>query len=439
MNGLLREIGAKPCNNSAGGALIAALFLVAVSSIMGATILFATSTDLQISGNYRRALESFYAAEAGIAETIIRLSGSPLSNPAYLGDPSPFINPNWSAYVLFNPGWNWQDDTVYSTLLTNYVPVSGNLTNTAVLPNSVQTELPYWTKVRHKTEFDAEQAGHSSLTPHYQDTDGVATSHSKSSQGNLIFYGFATGNGFTPSSFTSANPTPYSPIDIIISQGEVEGAMSLIQVEVAHPSGPPLLAPVYANSHVVFSGGTTVVQGFDSCGLLAEGRPPVWLGPAGTLVGTPTFTGNPPTPHVGTKALDLVEVLENLKRGAQIINADLVSMNPGAPESPALLYAEPPVGGFFSELYVQNVNGFGVLLVKGNVKISGPFHWEGLVIVSGQLTFDGGLGTSVIHGALFADRVQMLSGDVAITLDSCPITSSLRTLPVALLSWQQLH
>lgn len=438
MNGLLRKIGARTCNNSTGGALIAAMFLVAISAIMGATILFATSTDLQISGNYRRAMETFYAAEAGIAETIIRLSGSPSSNPAYLGDPSPLMHPNWSAYMLSNPGWKWQDDTAYSALLTNYVPVSGNLTNTAVFPNSVQTDLPYWTKVRHKTEYDAEQAGHSALAPHYQDTDGVTTPHSKSNQGNLVFYGFAAGNGLKPASFTTANPTPYSPVEIIISQGEVEGAMSLIQVEVAHPSGPPLLAPVYANSQVVFSGGTATVQGFDSCGLLPEGRPPVRLGPEGALVGTPTFTGNPPTPQVGQEPLDLIEALEGVKRGAQIINGDLVSMNPGEPESPALLHAEPLAGGFPSELYVQNVKGFGILLVNGNVKISAPFHWEGLVIVSGQATFDGGLGTSVIHGALFADQVQMLSGDVTITLDSCPIAASLRTLPVALLGWQQL-
>ncbi|MDH4193451.1 MAG: PilX N-terminal domain-containing pilus assembly protein [Nitrospirota bacterium] len=438
MNRLLSKTGVSWCADSTGGALIAALLLVAISAIMGATILFATSTDLQISGNYRRAVETFYAAEAGIAETSVRLSGSPSSNPAYFGDSSPIMQPNWSAYVLSNPGWKSQDDTSYSTLFTNYIPVSGNLTNTAVLANSIQTALPYWTKVRHKTEFDAEQAGHSSLTPHYQDTDGVTAGHSQINQGNVVYYGFASGNGLKPMSFTSANPTLYSPVEIIISQGELEGAMSLLQVEVAHPPGPPLLAPLYANSQVFFGGGTAAVEGFDSCGLLSEGRPPVWMGPAGALVGNPTFTGNPPIPQSGTEALDLVKTLEDLKRGAEVINGDLVSVKPGVPGTPALLYAEPSAGGFWSELAVQNVNGFGVLLVKGNVKISAPFHWEGLVIVSGQITFDGGIGTSAIHGALFADQVHILSGDVTITLDTCPIAASLRVLPVAILNWQHL-
>ena len=61
-------------DNRKGSALIAALLLVAVSGIMGATILFATSTELQISGNYRRAIQTFYAAEAGLAEPQRRLS-----------------------------------------------------------------------------------------------------------------------------------------------------------------------------------------------------------------------------------------------------------------------------------------------------------------------------------------------------------------------------
>lgn len=438
MKGFFYKTGSGPCDNSTGGALIAALLLVAVSSIMGATILFATSTDLQISGNFRRAMATFYAAEAGIAETAIRLGGSSLSNPGYLGDPSPILQASWSAYVLSTPDWKSQDDTEYSGLFTNYVPLSGNLTNTVVFPNSVQTVLPYWTKIRHKTEYDAERAGHSSLTPHYQDGDGITATHSINNRGNLVFFGFASGNGLTPTSFTSANPTPYSPVEIIISQGQVEGATSLIQVEVAHPPGPPLLAPVYANSGVVFTGGTAEVQGFDGCGLLLEGRPPVRLGPGGMLAGTATFTGNPPMPQVGMDALDLVKALDSLKRGAQVISEDLVSVNLGTPGNPALLYAEPLAGRFSSRLAVQNLNGYGILLVTGNLNISAPFHWEGLIIVSGQVTFDGGIGTSVIQGALLADQVQILNGEVKMTLDTCPIAASLRVLPVATLSWQQL-
>lgn len=138
------------------------------------------------------------------------------------------------------------------------------------------------------------------------------------------------------------------------------------------------------------------------------------------------------------ETLNLFKVLDGLKRGAQVIDGDLVNLSLGAEENPALLYAEPLDGGFSSHFGVQNIMGFGVLLVRGNVRISAPFYWKGLVIVSGQVTFDGGLGTSAIHGALVADQVQMLSGDVTITLDTCPIATTLRVLPVAILNWKQL-
>jgi hypothetical protein len=138
------------------------------------------------------------------------------------------------------------------------------------------------------------------------------------------------------------------------------------------------------------------------------------------------------------ESLDLLKVLDGLKRGAQVIDGDLVNLSLGAEQNPALLYAEPLERGVSSDLAIQNIMGFGVLLVRGNVRISAPFYWEGLVVVSGQATFDGGLGTSAIHGALYADQVQMLSGDVAITLDTCPIATTLRVLPVAILNWKQL-
>lgn len=438
MSGFFFQTGIRIDDNSRGGALIGALLLVAISAIMGATILFATSTDLQISGNYRRALQSFYIAEAGIAESQTRLGGLSLSNPMYVGDTSLTFQPNWSAYVLAKQDWKSQDDPDYSTFFTNYIPKSGNPTNTAILLNSIQTALPYWTKIHHKTEFDAELAGHSSLTPHYQDTDGNTTSHSKNNMGNIIFHGFASKNELRPIAFTSVNPTPYSPIEIIISQSEVEGAISRIRVEAARPPGPPLLAPLYAQSEFIFAGGSAAIQGFDSCGLLAEGRPPVSLGPAGSLGGNPTLTGNPPTAQRSPEALDLLKALADFSRGAQIISGDLLSVNLGAPENPVLLYGEPHSGGISTGITVQNVKGFGILLIKGNINISAPFHWEGFIIVSGQVIFDGGFGTSAIYGALFADQVRILSGDVTVTFNTCPIAASLRELPVFILNWQQM-
>ena len=53
---------------SQGVALLAALILMAIVGVMGASVLIATSTEITISGNYRRGIEAFYLAEAGIEE-----------------------------------------------------------------------------------------------------------------------------------------------------------------------------------------------------------------------------------------------------------------------------------------------------------------------------------------------------------------------------------
>jgi hypothetical protein len=421
-------------NNGKGSALIAALLLVAVSGIMGATILFATSTDLQISGNYRRAIQTFYAAEAGLAETQRRLSGSPVSNSVFLGDLASPYQPNWSAYVFSQSGWEPGHDQSYSALLTNYVPLPGNVTNTLALPNSVQSSVAYWTKVHHKTEFDAEQAGHRLATPHYLDGDGVTTLHSMSNRGQLIQLGYPLATSVKPEQFTSSLQTLSTPVEVITSHGQVEGADSILQIDVAHPAGPPVRAPIYVGNELVFSGSAITIQGIDTCGLLPTGRPPISLAPSATLVGTASFTGNPSIPQIGPTSLDLNQQIKDLKKGATKVTGDLIGVSLGTATSPALHFAEPSGG----RLTVSQVTGYGILLVKGNLQIAAPFQWEGLIMVSGQATFNGGLGSSILNGALYADRVQVLNNDVSVTLDTCPIAATLRTLPVQVLTWHQL-
>ena len=421
-------------DNKKGSALIAALLLVAVSGIMGATILFATSTELQISGNYRRAIQTFYAAEAGLNETQQRLSGSPASNPTYLGDMSLPLQQNWSAYVLSDAGWKPTDDQTYNALLTNYVPVSGNATNTLAQPNSVQSDLAYWTKVHHKTENDAEQAGHRPATPHYVDGDGVTTLHSTKNRGQFIRFGYPLPTSVEPEQFTTTLLSVYPPVEMITSHGQVEGADALLQADVVHPAGPPVWAPLYAGTQLVLSGSTISIQGMDTCGLLLGGLPPIALAPTASLVGTAGLTGNPATPQISPIALDLDLQIKDLKGSAVPVMVDLIGVTLGSASSPAVHYAEPSNG----ILTVSQAIGYGILLVKGNVQIVAPFQWEGLIVVSGQATFSGGLGSSTLNGALYAERVQVLQNDVSIVLDTCPITTTLRTLPLQVLTWRQI-
>ncbi len=417
-----------------GSALIAALLLVAVSSIMGGAILFATSTDLQISGNYRRAIQTFYAAEAGLAETQRRLSGTLASNPLFLGNPTSLNQENWSAYIFSHSGWKPEDDQTFDSLFTNYIPLVGNATNTFVQTNSVQNGLAYWTKVHHKREYDAEQAGHRQVMPHYVDRDGVISLHSASNKGELIRFGYSSIWSTTPEQFTTTLDSFYAPVDVVTSHGQVEGAEAILQADITHPAGPPIWAPVYAGQEVVLSGSRITIQGIDVCGLFPSGLPPITLAPLASLVGTASLTGSPALPQSSPISLNLEEQIDSLKKEATAVLADLVSVNIGSAISPVVQYAEPSSG----TLTVSQVNGYGLLLVKGNIQIVAPFHWDGLVLVTGQATFTGGLGSSTVRGAFYAERVHIPHDDVSITLDTCPIAATLRTLPVQVLTWRQL-
>ncbi len=420
--------------NSKGSALIAALLLVAVSSIMGATILFATSTDLQISGNYRRAIQTFYAAEAGLVEMQRRLSGSSSTEPLYIGDLGSPYQPDWSVYVFSETGWKSEDDHTYDVSLTNYVPLTGNATNTSPQPNSVQSDMAYWVKVHHKTEYDAEQAGHRVATPHYVDGDGVTSLHSSSNRGELVRFGYPSAISVTPEQFTTPFPTVYAPVEKITSHGRVEGADAILQADVFHPAGPPMWAPIYVGSQIVLSGSMITIQGLDTCGLVPTGLPPISLAPSAVLVGLAGLTGNPAAPQDSPIILDLDKQIEDLKKGATLLLTDIGSVTLGSAATPTFQYAEPTSG----TLNISSVIGYGILLVKGNVQIAAPFQWQGLILVSGQITFTGGLGSSTLNGALYADQVQVLHDDVRITLDTCSIAATLRTLPVQILNWRQL-
>lgn len=417
-----------------GTALIAALILVVLVGILGSTILYSTSTDLLISGNFRRSAQTFYAAEAGLAEVQHRLAGGPLSNAWYVGDLTIPPQSHWSAYVLTDANWEPGIDPEYDGSWTNFVPQNGHFSNTLIQPNSVQQDLAYWVKIRHKTEFDAEQAGHQSASPHYRDLDGSTIRHSTANRGELIRFGYPQVFSVKPEPFTSLDPTFHVPIEIITSYGQVEGAEAILQIDATHQPGPPIWGTVYVESSLLLSGSAIVIEGVDQCGILAAGRAPIALAPGGIVTGAATLTGNPSTPQTGPAPLSLDHQMAVLNRRSTTITGDILGVNLGVPSSPAFLYAQPLSG----TLNISQVTGYGVLLIKGDAHIAAPFFWKGLVMVSGQVIFSGGLGSMELEGALYGRTVHVLNNNVRMVLDTCPIEASLRMLPLQVLSWRQL-
>ena len=420
-----------------GVALLAALILMAVGGVMGSSVLMETSTEITISGNYRRAIEAFYLAESAVAEARARLKGSSMNNQAFIGDPVTGYNPQWSAYVLTDTDWNPSDDDSYSARFTNYIPTRSIQTNSTILANSLQIDLPYWVKIRHKTEYDAERAGHRSATPHYLDADGNLEKHTKANRGHVVFYGYPTPTSVEPIQFTTGGTTTASPTEILTAHGDLQGGSTIIEVEVVHHPGPRSLATLYARNGVALMPSMSTISGIDQCGAVVP-KPPVYTLAPSITTGSAIFQGNPSSPEQGPLDIDVSLMIDSLKKGGMVLSGDQISVTLGDASHPQTFYANLTALPKSVVLTIQNVAGYGILLVEGNLLIRGPLQWHGLIMSSGTLTLDGLSGQIQVWGGVWSNQIQHVAGNLTITYNSCEINTALMNRPLMVTQWRQV-
>src|SRR3989304_1974707 len=300
-----------------GIVFIAVLVLIVILALVGTVAVITTNTDIKISGNYKTSVQALYAAQAGIEEARARLRGAS-SAANYAGDPAASPNANWSAYILTTNTWQTSDDPNYNASYTNYIPKYSpvNHTNTSIVANSLQTGISYWVKIRHKREYDAEQAGHTTTSTHYYDDDGSTATHTSSTPGNIVYYGYY--NPSTPTTaiqFTTTGTTVYKPVEIITVYGISGKSSKIIEIEVIHYPGPPIFAPLYSMGDTTIDGSSSNIDGTDNCGEAAA-LPPLYILSPSTLTEnpSPTYGGNPPTPQIGSTYIDIMEYINALKR-----------------------------------------------------------------------------------------------------------------------------
>ncbi|MCH7614243.1 MAG: hypothetical protein IH978_00645 [Nitrospinae bacterium] len=420
-----------------GFALVAALLLVVVVGIVAATVLQTTSTEIKISGNHRRAVQDFYVAEAGLAEGQARLHTRAGVEQFVMFDLAQRSNPFWSVYILTSSTWEPQDDPNFSSQYLNLIPQPGNPTSTAVQPNSVQSALPYWVKLRHKTEYDAEQAGHRTSTPHYFDGDGRTSTHRSPNVGNVIYFGYPNINITVPGPFTTQGSTPWLPIELITSNGGKDIGGVLLETEAVHPAGPNHLGALYAVGDVILSGQSGIFNGHDACGVVSS-LPPVYSGSSVTAGPAFQFDGIPATPVQGSVVLDLVQSIGDLSRGAIPIQSDLLNQQLGSSSVPETYLATVSGLPNSSRLLIRNTVGHGILLVDGTAIFEGQVSWQGMIIVTGDLLIQGDGAVINVNGGIWARNVQHTGGSLNIQYDSCQIQASLLSRPVQVQSWKEV-
>ena len=423
-------------NPNQGFALVAVLLLVAVVSLVTATVLQTTSTEIRISGNHKQAVQEFYAAEAGLAEARSRLRKTQGTAAAFIGDPAVSPDPLWTAYIVESSEWSLSVDPEYAPHEANVIPVPGNPTNTVVQPNSLQTGLPYWVKIRHKTEYDAERVGHRPATPHYVDLDGSTSRHSKSNRGNVIYFGYPSITSTIPVSFTTNAPTTWLPIEKLVARGTTTSGSVVLEEEVVHPPGPNQLGALHASGDVSLAGTPGTINGHDACGAVGS-LPPVVHG--GTVTSSPAiqFDGNPAIPQPSSLVPDSAPALVALNTDAVTLHADQINQQLGTALVPMTFFAE---GGLFTQpqgIRIRQTRGAGILLVDGNATLEGEVRWDGMILVTGTLFLNGHGSGIVIRGAIWAGEIDQ-TGPLTVQYDSCRLQAALLAVPLRVRTWREI-
>ena len=117
---------------------------------------------------------------------------------------------------------------------------------------------------------------------------------------------------------------------------------------------------------------------------------------------------------------------------------DLNNANLGASTNFGIFYTDTSNPNNVNGLKLHNVTGYGALLVDGDLVPGGNVNWNGVILVNGTATFNGGGNTINLHGALLAVQSVDVNGGLDMRYDSCMLAKALDFLPLVQLRWRQL-
>ena len=201
---------------------------------------------------------------------------------------------------------------------------------------------------------------------------------------------------------------------------------------------------IYTKGDVTGNGSSLTVSGNDACNggtnlgsIYAKGD---W-----NPNGSPTLTGNPATPtENGTLDLDIAGMISALKASAnETLTADTNNQTYGSSTNNKIVYSNTSSPNNVNGLKLNNVTGWGILLVDGDLELGGGFNWNGIIIATGAVKLNGGGGPNAVNiaGQLLSGTSTVtditLNGSNNITYNSCYVKKATAQAPLKVSSWKQ--
>ena len=400
-----------------GIALITSLVALSILTLIGMTMMFVSSTETLIHRNSKAKLINLYAAESAAEEARDRIKLFLKSGLLSVADPDTVvyitsgqsINP-----TAGDPTTNLYFDKDYSATLSTTL---------------VSTELDKvkfsWVKIIRKSEvragYDLDGSGKRDTVP--------------------IFFGY---DRFQPNAIPSqyvnsgTNPTTHTgtPVyQITALAQDPSGFRQMVRTDISMVPQPPLTAAVFSKDTISVGGDTVVVQGKDEDqtalkdlnGLESNS---LISGSMANIQGSPV-----PARSNSTFAYSIESVIKTLKppvtREIEQVAPTISKLPDGSYAGTGLSLGQIPTAGNISQpifvagaLTLSDSSGQGLLVVNGDLSVSGSFVYYGLIVVKGRVNLNGSSTPGIeIHGAIIAgsalgDQTTVLSGNVTIVNNS---------------------
>jgi hypothetical protein len=410
--------------------VVALLFLTAMTMV-GTLFVVKTRTETQIAGHDTRFVQALFDAEAGYAEALARMT-DPADTAYYIGPPVGDwqTNPGWGVYIVDAAGSS-AGDPERAAAQTDGVDNDGDgavdesgerYPELSTRQGSGRLDYP-WVKVRYK----------------------------RNDAGDVLLFGDHDANLLTA---PVLNIVRGFPVLVVSAEGLRGTARRRVEVEAVKPPFEIPDAAVYSESdQFKFNGTAFLVSGEDhdpvtgavivgnpeAVGIATTGDPAAISGSLHTNQADNVLgEGAPPSVDRADVDLDLQGL-----RDHYVPRADMV-LAPGT-------YSNESFGGLDDYRIVHatgdihlsggGVTGGGILIVDGDLEVTGQFTWYGLVLVLGDITFSGGGSGTHLFGSLLVQGTvedQTIGGQADLFYSSEALTNLTAFTPYTIVNWREL-
>lgn len=404
-----------PYGDENGVILMVVLIFVGILALVGATATIITTTDTKIGANYKTAEKALYVAEAGAHEARERMRPS----SAYPITDWHTDKYQWTAFIGTDPKTQKKGYDSNNSMHVKVASLQTDIDYTVVITHQLDTADP--TKVLYWGDDDPK--------------DGTWT----------------------------RNTTTGENIYLITSYGTAEGSTKTVQLEVTRVPPITVNAALYTGTSATIQGSVSV-NGNDFCDETSSPLPgiatpqtaeslPITVGGTPASVTGDEAYGDPSVKYSEPQALDVQSMADFLKKCADFSYSvssatHTASTTPGPGDGWGTPDLAVPTCDSCNIVYYDtdgtsislsgNVSGCGILVVEGDLNLSGGFEWYGTVIVTGAFTFTGGAGSKNIMGAVISGEStdgDFVGGNVDINYCSTATEDQNEKHALPILSW----